>query len=495
MSSQDGDDVVEVHVIHQDNWEVGPSGRAMTTTSIATSDKSAGMANVTFQRDHDDDDDDENRTPWSSFIATVVVPIIVGVIALLTPLIFVLLPFMLATTWQLANCGNYCNGLYLTLAIKEIILLIGIWALYSRYHSHYTLPRLLNYKLFLISLVLMVTICYWIYYVVAIIIPRSSDYGSIVDLAVSLVDILLFIHYLSLILLEIRQQRNHTQFIVKVVRDPDGEEKYYHLRCTSIQLAALTILQYYYRDFPAYNSALETMHERFVGRSQAALTLYDIDGRSGDIEATSTRSRSVITASTKRGGGSAANGNRNERYYNEAEFYKRIDIRRARLIAAAEEAFAHVNRLRQDEQDKNSRPMNPDDVAHAIFPCMARQLQKYLRATKQQTWYKIDSILKHLSHCIALGTTYKTFLQRYLSTRHCAIPLEDDDSSKPHHWSLESELAAHKSLRDGAWFMLKRNEISLIVRVIKLPHYNITEHTLDHTGRRIRLNANPETSV
>ncbi|EDV28441.1 uncharacterized protein TRIADDRAFT_51353 [Trichoplax adhaerens] len=491
MSSQDGEDVVEVHVIRQDeNWGVGPSGRA---TSIATSDRSAGMGNVTFRRDHDDDDD-ENPAPWNSLLS-IGVPIAVGTLALLTPLIFILLPFMMGTTWQLSNCGNYCNGSYLTLAIKEIILLIGIWALYSRHHSHYTLPRLISYKLFVLSLVLMVTICYWIYYVVAVIIPKSSDYASIVDLAVSLVDIFLFLHYISLILLEIRQQRNHTQFILKVVRDPDGQQQYYHLHRTSIQLAALTILQYYYRDFTAYNSAMEKMLERYVGRSQTALTLYDIDGRSGDVEAMSTRSRSVITASTKRGAGSAINGNRNDRYHNETEFYKRIDKRRARLIAAAEEAFEHINRLRQDEQDRSGPPMNPDDVAHAIFPCMARQLQKYLRATKQQTWYKIDSILRHLSHCVALGATSKTFLQRYLTTRHCAIPLEDDDRNKPHHWSLESELPAHKSLHEGAWFVLKRNEVSLIVSVVRLPQYNITEHTLDHTGRRIRLNPNPETSV
>jgi len=39
----------------------------------------------------------------------------------------------------------------------------------------------------------------------------------------------------------------------------------------------------------------------------------------------------------------------NERFYEEHEYERRVRKRRARLVAAAEEAFTHIKRL-QDEQ-------------------------------------------------------------------------------------------------------------------------------------------------
>lgn len=48
-------------------------------------------------------------------------------------------------------------------------------------------------------------------------------YRSIVYFAVSLVDALLFIHYLAVILLELRHLT--PQYMVKVLRSPDGESR------------------------------------------------------------------------------------------------------------------------------------------------------------------------------------------------------------------------------------------------------------------------------
>lgn len=41
----------------------------------------------------------------------------------------------------------------------------------------------------------------------------------------------------------------------------------------------------------------------------------------------------------------------NERFYEEHEYERRVRKRRARLVAATEEAFTHIKRL-QDEQGK-----------------------------------------------------------------------------------------------------------------------------------------------
>lgn len=40
--------------------------------------------------------------------------------------------------------------------------------------------------------------------------------------------------------------------------------------------------------------------------------------------------------------------------------------------------------------------MDPNEAAQAVFPSMARALQKYLRITRQQPRYTMDSVLNHL---------------------------------------------------------------------------------------------------
>ena len=65
--------------------------------------------------------------------------------------------------------------------------------------------------------------------------------------ALSLVDSLLFVHYVAIILLEIRQLQ--PQYAVRVVRSPDGENRVYNVGALSIQRAAVYILEQYYRDF------------------------------------------------------------------------------------------------------------------------------------------------------------------------------------------------------------------------------------------------------
>ena len=60
-------------------------------------------------------------------------------------------------------------------------------------------------------------------------------------------DSLLFVHYVAIILLEIRQLQ--PQFSVHVVRSPDGESRVYNVGLLSIQRAAVHVLEQYYKDF------------------------------------------------------------------------------------------------------------------------------------------------------------------------------------------------------------------------------------------------------
>lgn len=78
--------------------------------------------------------------------------------------------------------------------------------------------------------------------------------------ASSLVDALLFIHYLAVILLEIRHLQ--VQFAVKVVRSPDGVSRTYTVGQLSVQRLASWCLERYYTDFETYNPYLESVARR-----------------------------------------------------------------------------------------------------------------------------------------------------------------------------------------------------------------------------------------
>lgn len=56
---------------------------------------------------------------------------------------------------------------------------------------------------------------------------QDQNYQGIVQYAVSLVDALLFIHYLAIVLLELRQLQ--PCFSVCITRSTDGETRHYNL--------------------------------------------------------------------------------------------------------------------------------------------------------------------------------------------------------------------------------------------------------------------------
>jgi hypothetical protein len=83
---------------------------------------------------------------------------------------------------------------------------------------------------------LFILFAFWLFYTVRILIEKYGNYPYIVgsfevllykwsqvDFSRSLLDSLLCTHYISLIVLFIRSLRS--EFIITVVRDPDGESK------------------------------------------------------------------------------------------------------------------------------------------------------------------------------------------------------------------------------------------------------------------------------
>lgn len=154
---------------------------------------------------------------------------VLGLISLITPLAFLALPQLL---WRdsLDPCGTPCEGLYISLAFKLLILLFSTWALFLR-PARAALPRFFVFRCLLLALVFLFVASYWLFYVVRVLEPRETDYRGIVGYAASLVDALLFIQYLALVLLEVRHLR--PAFGLKVVRSTDGVSRFYnvgHLR-------------------------------------------------------------------------------------------------------------------------------------------------------------------------------------------------------------------------------------------------------------------------
>lgn len=120
---------------------------------------------------------------------------------------------------------------------------------------------------------------FWLFYGVRIFNEhkRRINYLEVVNYANSMVETLLFVHYLAIIVLEIRHllpqwvnfiviyynswvvcsESFFYRFYIKIVRSPDGESRSYAIGQLSIQRSAIWILEKYYTDFPIYNPYLD----------------------------------------------------------------------------------------------------------------------------------------------------------------------------------------------------------------------------------------------
>ena len=77
--------------------------------------------------------------------------------------------------------------------------------------------------------------------------------------------------------------------------------------------------------------------------------------------------------------------------------------------------------------------MDPYEAAQAIFPSMARPLQKYLRITRQQPRHTVESILQHLAICLSHDLSARAFGEKFLVAspvmQVCTKPLPTLDLS------------------------------------------------------------------
>lgn len=469
-------DIIEVQILPQDdNW--GDN----TTAVTGTSDRSVSeedLSRFAF-------DDDLGWMFWCQRHMGSVVSVLLSGFAFLSPIVMVVLPKMNLLDWhdEQLVCGPQCDGMLISFAFKLLILAAGSWALFFR-QPKATMPRIFIFRAVILALVFVFTFSYWLFYGVRVLEKKDNvTFENVIVFAISLVDALLFIHYLAVILIEVRQLQ--PQYFVKIVRSPDGESRCYTIGQLSIQRAAVSVLEHYYCDFTIYNPYLERLPVR-TRKPMSGFKFYDVDGVSNDPTAHS-QSRAMMTAHARR-----RDSGHNERFYEEHEYERRVRKRKARLITAAEEAFTHIKRLY--EEHGSAIPLEPHEAAQAIFPSMARALQKYLRITRQQPWHSMESILQHLAACLSHDVSPKAFLEKYLVT----TPVLQNDREIQRSiqtWALVCDTLLSRPIADGTMFQLRQGDISLLCSIHRVPHFNVVEEIINPKTNKFVLRLNSETSV
>lgn len=478
------DGVIEVQVIPQDdNW----GETATTITETATS--------ICSELDLLEDAFDERiekglRCPNALQAASILVSLILGLLSIFSPLVFIVMPVVL-TEWKIStgSCTIACEGMYINMAVKELVLIIGLWALFVR-PSKAFLPRLNIFKVGMMAVVYMVIICFWLFYAFKIIGQQGILHENIVSFATSFIDSMLFLHYLGIVLMWLRHQDK--VFAISVVRNVDGMERFYNFGQNSIQKTAVYILERYYVDFTEYNPYMPRPKPRNRLNKLAGLKLYDLDGKKEGTNGhlSQQASKAVIAAAAA---GRRKEG-RNDRFYEEQELDRRISKRRSRLVAAAEEAFGHIARLNAYEPTKKAAgAMGTEEASQAIFPTLARPLQKYLRTTRQQLHFPLESIMKHLSHCITFDLSARAFVQRYIKDQPCVSHVEHHNIRQD--WTLICDISPSRQVTEGTVFQLRNNNISLVIVIGRVPIMNIKETAYNPDMNKYILRLNSETSV
>ncbi|KAH8253767.1 hypothetical protein KR032_006827 [Drosophila birchii] len=498
--SRDGQEVIEVQILPQDeNW-----GENTTAVTGNTSEQSISMEDINNMWHRENDKGFGfacRRYVESSFY------FLLGCAAFFSPVAMVVMPHVgffpsafdhseLTQTvrTQLLACSEQCKGQLVSLAARLILLAIGLWAVFMRRTSA-SMPRIFLYRALVLLLVTICTFAYWLFYIVQVtnvakIVVETGgdrvDYKSLVGYATNFVDTLLFIHYVAVVLLELRHQQ--PSYYVKIIRSPDGVSRSYMLGQLSIQRAAVWVLQHYYVDFPIFNPYLERIPIS-VSKSQRnkisnSFKYYEVDGVSNSQQ--QSQSRAVLAANARR-----RDSSHNERFYEEHEYERRVKKRRARLITAAEEAFTHIKRIHNEPAP--ALPLDPQEAASAVFPSMARALQKYLRVTRQQPRHTFESILKHLAHCLKHDLSPRAFLEPYLT--ESPVMQSEKERRWVQSWSLICDEIVSRPISNECTFQLIQNDVSLMITVHKLPHFNLAEEVVDPKSNKFVLKLNSETSV
>ncbi|XP_066455526.1 vang-like protein 1 isoform X2 [Eleutherodactylus coqui] len=432
-----------------DNWG--------ETTTAVTSERSASLEELVPKGGHQEFQSSRAniRTRLGFYMFCVL-----SVLTFLTPPLFIMLPQVLWGS-ELVPCGVICEGLYISVAFKLLFIALGSWAVFFR-EPRYVLPRLVEFRALLLLLLSLFLVSYWLFYVVRILGQQERNLLGVVQYTVSLVDTFIFIHYLAVVLLEIRQLQPF--YILRVVRSSDGEARCYTIGRVSLQRSALFILENYYKDFPAFTPSPHTKKQE-----------QSLDGK-GFEDSNMSQSQILIPSST----------NYKDRYYADIELERKIRRRRARLVVTVHRSFSEVQRM--DNRIKSGQAIDAREAAQSIFPLIAQSLQRYLRSTQQTHLYSMESIIKHLTLCLMHSMSPQAFLEQYLRPgAQCEY-----SGAQPALWTLVSEEAVTRSLKSNLTFCLRSSDTQLVVSVSAIPSLTLTENFIPPNSHRFLVQLYPQ---
>uniref|UniRef100_A0ABD2VRH4 Vang-like protein n=1 Tax=Trichogramma kaykai TaxID=54128 RepID=A0ABD2VRH4_9HYME len=452
-----------------------------------------------------------SKRPFQNCISNMITMAIL-IVSLISPVIMIIWPkfnyipenLSILTTQQkisYSSCNLECKGHLISLIFKIFLLLIGSYIVIGKKNEAFT-PRFSIFKTGTILVTLLCTCSFWLFYIVQItdaaknaITGEIAEYKILVKYAGNFVDTLMLIQLVAVLSNEIIYLK--PKFYLKVIRSPDGVSKSYAIGQLSIQRAAVWILEKYYTEFPVYNPYLERLPVSRSSKKHVSsnFKFYNVDEHNDNSTDRCNRNTfkndfsSLCSQSRKR------DSSHNERFYDENEYEKRVRKRRARLISAAEEAFAHIQRINSDAELIDTNLLTPMEAAQSVFPSMARPLQKYLRITRQQPRHTVDAILERLAKCLAQDATPRAFLEHFLVTAP-VLSNEKEKLSKYQHWALvcEGELPS-RSLTNGCEFQLRQGDIALLCTVYQLPRLFITEKMALPISNKFLLKLNTETPI
>ena len=159
------------------------------------------------------------------------------------------------------KCKVEFNGLLISFSFKLLLLVVGSWAVFYR-TLRATLPQIHSFRALITALLFVFLLSFWLFYGVRLVEQRRKiQYADIVKYATSLLDSLIGLYYFSCLLLELCHS-GQSQFLMKVVRNPDGESQSFPIGKLSIQRAAAHILELYYAQFSINNSYLEQIPDK-----------------------------------------------------------------------------------------------------------------------------------------------------------------------------------------------------------------------------------------
>lgn len=285
---RDGQEVIEVQILPQDeNW-----GENTTAVTGNTSEGSQSMEDVS---NWPLESDTGLGFVCSRYFGTTVA-LGLSFVSFISPLAMVVLPklgffpglsdnkaIQPSQIIQLLSCTAECKGILLSIAFKLVLLAIGIWAVFLRPRNS-VLPRIFVFRAMMLVILAVCSFSYWLFYFVQIneatkalsVGEEAMDYTSLVSYVSSFGDTLIFIHYVGVILMEIRHLE--PVYYIKIVRSPDGESRSYSIGQLSIQRAAVWVLQKYYTEFTIYNPYLEKIPiSKSQRKAQASIKFYEVD--------------------------------------------------------------------------------------------------------------------------------------------------------------------------------------------------------------------------